>query len=237
MELLEYRRMFHVKLPESDGSAPPPPSAREVFGDRQWMAESYHRMLATDGVTLGLIGPREVPRLWERHLLNCAVIGEVLAEGESVFDIGSGAGLPGIPVAIARPDLAITLIEPLLRRSEFLTRVVDELGLVGVRVVRGRAEEKVVRDAVGVADVVTSRAVAPLDRLAKWSAPLIRQGGRMVAIKGSSAPDEVARDQALVGRVGISELTVKQCGSATLDVPTTVVIGTKRTKSRVGKKG
>ncbi|MFW0793137.1 16S rRNA (guanine(527)-N(7))-methyltransferase RsmG [Gordonia sp. CPCC 205515] len=223
--------MFHVKPTETeqDEPTPPPSSAAEVFGGRLELAEAYYQMLATDGVVLGLIGPREIPRLWDRHLLNCAVIGDVLADGETVFDIGSGAGLPGIPVAIARPDLSITLIEPLLRRSEFLSRVVDELRL-DVRVIRGRAEEKAVREAVGLADVVTSRAVAPLERLAKWSAPLVRPGGRMVAIKGSSAGEEIDRDKVLVGRVGISELTVQQCGAEFLEVPTTVVIGTKRGK-------
>lgn len=211
---------------ESDHQSPPP-AAAAVFGARAELAGRYHSALATDGVTLGLIGPREVPRLWERHILNCAVLGELITEGTSVVDIGSGAGLPGVPLAIARPDLSITLVEPLLRRSDFLHRIVDELGL-DVRVVRGRAEEKTVRADVGGADVVTSRAVAPLERLAKWSAPLIAEGGRLVAIKGSSAAEEIERDKALVGRTGISDLHVETCGSDVLEVATTAVVGTKR---------
>ncbi|MYR07682.1 16S rRNA (guanine(527)-N(7))-methyltransferase RsmG [Gordonia sp. SID5947] len=219
--------MFHVEPAEGDEPRPAPPEALTVFGDRLGTAERYSTALAGDGVVLGLIGPREVPRLWDRHVLNCAVIGDVIDRGETVVDIGSGAGLPGIPLAIARPDLVVTLVEPLLRRSEFLQRIVDELDL-DVTVVRGRAEEKVVRAAVGEADVVTSRAVAPLERLAKWSGPLVREGGRMVAIKGSSAGEEIERDRDVVGRAGLSDLRVEQCGRGVLEVPTTVVIGTKR---------
>jgi 16S rRNA (guanine527-N7)-methyltransferase len=197
-----------------------------VFGERKELAEGYWRILATDGIDHGLMGPREVPRLWDRHILNCAVIGELIEKNEIVFDVGSGAGLPGLPLAIARPDVSITLIEPLLRRSTFLERAVQTLGLENVAVVRGRAEEKAVRAGVGLADVVTSRAVAPLERLAKWSAPLVRGGGRMIAIKGSSAAEEIERDRAVVGRTGISDLRVITCG-AILETPTTVVVGTK----------
>ncbi|MEO9330640.1 16S rRNA (guanine(527)-N(7))-methyltransferase RsmG [Gordonia aurantiaca] len=204
----------------------PPSAAQGVFGDRLELAECYWNILATDGIDHGLMGPREVPRLWDRHILNCAVISEVIDDAVRVFDIGSGAGLPGLPLAITRPDLEITLIEPLLRRSTFLERAVTTLGLTNVQVVRGRAEEKVVRAEVGLADVVTSRAVAPLERLAKWSAPLIRTGGRMIAIKGSSAAEEIERDRATVGRAGISGLRVSTCGES-LETPTTVVIGTK----------
>lgn len=202
----------------------PPPFAAEVFGDRLGLAQRYCVILATDGIEHGLMGPREVPRLWERHILNCAVIEEQVAADCAVVDIGSGAGLPGIPLAIARPDLAITLIEPLLRRATFLERAVADLGLA-VRVERGRAEEKSVRAAVPLADVVTSRAVAPLERLSRWSAPLIRDGGRLVAIKGSSAVDEIARDEAAAARNGIVGLRVEHCGVGHLDPPTTVIVG------------
>ncbi|MHC3004374.1 16S rRNA (guanine(527)-N(7))-methyltransferase RsmG [Gordonia metallireducens] len=212
--------------PDLDALQTPPASADAVFGERKELAKGYWRILATDGIDHGLMGPREVPRLWDRHILNCAVIGELIREDETVFDVGSGAGLPGLPLAIARPDVSITLIEPLLRRSTFLERAVETLGLENVRVVRGRAEEKVVRADVGLADVVTSRAVAPLERLSKWSAPLVRGGGRMIAIKGSSAAEEIERDRAVVGRTGISDLRVATCG-AVLDTPTTVVVGTK----------
>ncbi|GAC49596.1 ribosomal RNA small subunit methyltransferase G [Gordonia aichiensis NBRC 108223] len=205
----------------------PPPSAATVFGDRLGVAQQYCAILATDGIDHGLMGPREVPRLWDRHILNCACVEEVIESGESVVDIGSGAGLPGIPLAIARPDLTVTLIEPLLRRSEFLSRTVESLGLA-VRVVRGRAEEKAVRAEVPLADVVTSRALAPLDRLSRWSAPLIRDGGRMIALKGSSAPDEIERDRKAAERNGIVDLRVQSVGVSVVDQPTTLVIGDKR---------
>ncbi|MDY6809967.1 MAG: 16S rRNA (guanine(527)-N(7))-methyltransferase RsmG [Actinomycetota bacterium] len=211
-----------------------PAAASEVFGPAIDRAERYCAALATDGVLLGLIGPREVPRLWERHILNCAVLGEVIESSESVADIGSGAGLPGIPLALTRPDLSITLVEPLLRRSDFLDRMVADLDL-DVRVIRGRAEEKAVRADIAGADVVTSRAVAPLERLSKWSAPLIRGGGRLVAIKGSSAADEIERDADVARRHGIVDLHVQQCGSDVLHTPTTVVIGRKRDDGPGGK--
>jgi 16S rRNA (guanine527-N7)-methyltransferase len=187
--------MFHV---EQNGAASvdwdEQETARAVFGDRYEIAERYYQSLATDGVERGLIGPREVPRLWERHLLNCAVIGELIAEGESVVDVGSGAGLPGIPLAIARPDLKVTLVEPLLRRSVYLAEFIESNGL-DVLVVRGRAEESGVVKEAGGADVVTSRAVAPLEKLARWSLPLIHEHGRMLALKGSSASEEIERDR------------------------------------------
>ncbi|MCX2964842.1 16S rRNA (guanine(527)-N(7))-methyltransferase RsmG [Gordonia sp. NPDC062954] len=219
--------MFHVKRDEEVEIPHAPEASISVFGNNQTRADRYCAALATDGVLLGLIGPREVPRLWERHILNCAVLGDVIEDAETVVDIGSGAGLPGIPLAMARPDLSITLVEPLLRRSEFLERIVDELEL-NVRVIRGRAEEKAVRSDIGGADVVTSRAVAPLERLSKWSAPLVRDGGRMVAIKGSSAAEEIERDGEVAHRQGIVDLHVEQCGAGVLDVATTVVIGHKR---------
>src|SRR5690625_1728114 len=153
--------MFHVKRA---GSADVPDGAADVFGAGLETARRYATLLAGPGVERGLLGPREVDRLWERHLLNCAVLAEVVESGERVVDIGSGAGLPGLALAIARPDLTVTLVEPLLRRSTFLGEAVAELGLP-VAVVRGRAEDAVVLAEVGGADAVTSRAVAPLDRL------------------------------------------------------------------------
>ncbi|MBP1161440.1 16S rRNA (guanine527-N7)-methyltransferase [Rhodococcus sp. PvR044] len=199
-----------------------PDAARTIFGDRLELAEKYHLSLATDGVERGLIGPREVPRLWERHLLNCAVIGEVIEEGESVVDVGSGAGLPGIPLAIARPDLRITLVEPLLRRSVYLAEFAESVGL-DILVVRGRAEQPGVIKEVGGADVVTSRAVAPLEKLARWSIPLIHEGGRMLAMKGSSAAEEISRDRASLTRMGAGKLEIVECGVDLLPTPTTVV--------------
>lgn len=188
----------------------------EVFKDRLLLAEKYHDLLATDGSTRGFIGPREVPRLWERHLINCAVIGDVMDEGATVVDVGSGAGLPGIPLAIARPDLRITLIEPLLKRSVFLQEVVDKLALDNVTVIRGRAEEGPIKKAVAGADIVTSRAVAPLGKLAKWSLPLVRRGGEMIAMKGESVHEELARDAADIKKSGGGKAQVEVVRGTTI---------------------
>ncbi len=202
---------------------PTPAAAAEIFGDRLELAEAYHRSLATDGSIRGFIGPREVPRLWERHILNCAVIGEAMDYGVALADIGSGAGLPGIPLAIARPDLRITLIEPLLKRSVYLGEVVEELGLANVTVIRGRAEEKQVKQALGRVDVVTSRAVAPLGRLVGWSLPLVRVGGAMIAMKGSSVGEELERDAAEITAAGGGEAEILTVGEAHLSAPTTLI--------------
>ena len=162
--------------------------AREVFGERFGLAQAYHDLLAGQGLEWGLIGPREVDRLWDRHLLNSVAIADLVPEGAEVVDVGSGAGLPGIPLAILRPDLRVTLLEPLLRRFNFLTQAVDNLGVTGhVAVVRGRAEE-----CGDVFDTVTGRAVAPLKRFLPWVVPLLRPDGQVIAHKGSSAADEVA---------------------------------------------
>lgn len=201
----------------------PPAVAARVFGDRLDLARRYCAALATAGVERGLIGPREVPRLWERHILNCAVVGELIEEGASVVDVGSGAGLPGIPLAIARPDLRITLVEPLLRRTIFLSEFVDEVGLKNVTVVRGRAEQSGVIKEAGGADVVTSRAVAPLAKLARWSLPLLRDHGRMLALKGTSAAEELERDGAELIRDGATDLRVVGCGAGIVEVPTLVI--------------
>ena len=188
----------------------------EVFKDRLPLAEKYHDLLATDGSTRGFIGPREVPRLWDRHLINCAVITEVMDQGATVVDVGSGAGLPGIPVAIARPYLKITLIETLLKRSVFLQEVVDALELDNVTVIRGRAEEGPVKKSVAGADIVTSRAVAPLGKLAKWSLPLVRRGGEMIAMKGESVHEELARDAADIKKAGGGKATVEVVHGTTI---------------------
>ncbi|MFE4500754.1 16S rRNA (guanine(527)-N(7))-methyltransferase RsmG [Rhodococcus sp. NPDC056743] len=224
--------MFHV---EQNGAASvdwdEQATARAVFGDRYDIAERYYQSLATDGVERGLIGPREVPRLWERHLLNCAVIGELIAEGESVVDVGSGAGLPGIPLAIARPDLKVTLVEPLLRRSVYLAEFIESNGL-DVLVVRGRAEESGVVKEAGGADVVTSRAVAPLEKLARWSLPLIHEHGRMLALKGSSAAEEIERDRTALTKLGAGKFEILECGSEFLRTPTVVVKAERLPKRR-----
>jgi 16S rRNA (guanine527-N7)-methyltransferase len=191
-----------------------------VFGERFDLAARYAAILAGAGVERGLIGPREAPRLWERHLLNCAVVGELLPPGTRVLDVGSGAGLPGIVLAVARPDLEVTLLEPLARRATFLGEVVEELGLAGVTVVRGRAEEHVGRLRF---PVVTARAVAPLDRLARWCLPLLEPEGRLLALKGASAADELAEHRPALNRLGAREATVQTCGTGIVDQPTTVV--------------
>jgi 16S rRNA (guanine527-N7)-methyltransferase len=197
-------------------------AAEAVFGDRLAVASAYVDLLATDGVVRGLIGPREAPRLWDRHLLNCAVVAEAIPHGASVLDVGSGAGLPGIVLAVARPDLSIGLVEPLARRTTFLTEAVESLGLgATVTVVRARAEEAA-RTLIP-ADVVTARAVAPLDRLAGWCLPLTAVGGRLLALKGSSAADEVAEHRSAVAALGGGDPSVRLCGAGLIDPPTTVV--------------
>jgi 16S rRNA (guanine527-N7)-methyltransferase len=212
--------MFHVKHANVSG---PPPGAANVFGDRLEQARRYAQILAGAGVERGLIGPREADRLWDRHLLNSAALGELLDPGDQIADIGSGAGLPGIPLALARPDVRVTLIEPLLRRSDFLREVVDDLG-VDITVVRGRAEEQSVRQQVGEMDAVVSRAVASLDKLTRWSVPLLRPGGRMLAIKGERAAGEVDVHRRVMASLGAVDARVVTCGGDFLNPPATVVV-------------
>lgn len=200
---------------------PAPEVAREVFGEFYPAALRYAELLAEVGVQRGLIGPREVPRLWERHLLNCAVLAEVVPEDVTVCDVGSGAGLPGIPLALARPDLRITLLEPLLRRTTFLKEVVELLGLDHVTVARGRAEE--VLGTLQPVHVVTARAVAPLDRLAGWGIPLLRPYGEMLALKGDTAEEELVGARAALQKLGVLETSVVQVGEGVVQPLSTVV--------------
>jgi len=200
---------------------PAPEQAREVFGDRFVDAVRYAELLAEAGVKRGLIGPREVPRLWERHLLNCAVLSEVVPEGVTVCDVGSGAGLPGIPLALVREDLKITLLEPLLRRTNFLTEVVELLGLDHVTVVRGRAEE--VMGTITPVHVVTARAVAPLDRLATWGIPLLRPYGEMLALKGDTAEEELKSAATALSKLGAAKTSILHVGEGVVDPLSTVV--------------
>lgn len=210
--------MKHAEVPNH------PSAVDTIFGAAADAARRYAEILAGAGVERGLLGPREVGRLWERHILNSAVVAELLDPGERVADIGSGAGLPGIPLALARPDLRVTLIEPLLRRSDFLRETIEELGIDCV-VVRGRAEDRAVREEVGEADAVVSRAVASLDKLTRWSAPLLRPGGRMLAIKGERADDEVREHRRTMGALGMTDVKVNRCGAQYVDPPATVVVG------------
>ncbi|WP_245234122.1 16S rRNA (guanine(527)-N(7))-methyltransferase RsmG [Mycobacterium sp. PS03-16] len=214
-----------------------PAAAAAVFGDRLALAQQYVDLLATAGVERGLIGPRETERLWDRHVLNSAALGELMVAGERVADIGSGAGLPGIPLALARPDVHVTLIEPMLRRSEFLREVVAELSL-DVAVVRGRAEEREVVGEVGELDAVTSRAVASLDKLVGWSMPLLRHDGRMLALKGARAEAEIEEHRRVLARSGAADVRVMRCGADYLDPPVTVVVARRGTPVRnAGKSG
>jgi len=187
-----------------------PEVARRAFPSaRLGLAEQYAGLLATEGVVRGLIGPREAPRLWDRHLVNCALLGELIPAGASVCDIGSGAGLPGLVLAIARPDLTVTLVEPLLRRTTFLEEVAASLELGNVEVVRGRADAL---HGQRTFDVVTSRAVAPLERLLGWSMPLVSAEGALVAMKGSSVADEIEAAGDELARWGCSQPEIRLLG-------------------------
>ena len=213
----------------------PPPAALALFGDRLELARLYADLLAGPGVERGLLGPREVDRIWERHILNSAALAELIGPGARVIDIGSGAGLPGVPLAIARPDLRVTLVEPMLRRAEFLTEVVEALG-ISVEVIRGRAEEPAIRFSAAGADVVVSRAVADLGKLTRWSMPLLRPGGRMLALKGERAAAEVAecgREMAALGAIG---LEVVRCGMSLLSPAATVVVAVRAERTAPARK-
>jgi len=190
------------------------------------LLQRYADILASDGVDHGLIGPREVPRLWSRHLLNSAVVADpqagLVGVNASVADVGSGAGLPGLVWALARPDLQVTLIEPLLRRANFLTQAVENLGITDrVVVLRGRGEE--VKAVWGTFDVVTARAVAPLGKLLGWTIPLLHEGGRLVTLKGQSAQDEIQSAAAEIKQFRLRDVRVVQLGSPYVEPATTVV--------------
>lgn len=243
----------------------PPPEAALLFGDRLPLVVAFAELLSGPGVERGLLGPREAPRLWDRHLLNCAAIAESIPVGASVADVGSGAGLPGVVLAILRPDLRITAIEPLLRRSRFLTEVAEELPLPNLLVLRARAEDapRLLRAETGSDewppgshgtlpadraperptdrvthtrfDVVTARAVAPLERLAGWCLPLVRPGGQLLAMKGQQAQQELDRAERRLVELGAVRWGVRrQDGSSVtpggdptgvrLDPPTVVVV-------------
>ncbi|UYG17635.1 16S rRNA (guanine(527)-N(7))-methyltransferase RsmG [Brachybacterium huguangmaarense] len=193
--------------------------AVRLFGDRLEVAERFAGLLAGAGVERGLIGPREVDRLWERHLLNCALLIDAIpASARTLADVGSGAGLPGLVVAIAREDLEVTLIETMQRRALWLEEAAAELG-VEVEVVRSRAEELSDR----TFDVVTARAVAALDKLATWTLPLVADGGHLLAMKGSSAAEEIEAAGATLSRRGGLDPHVVVVGEGEVALPTTVV--------------
>ena len=220
--------------PVSRETPPPPDVAAGVFSHTLPLAERYAALLADAGVVRGLIGPREVPRLWERHLINCALLGRAIPPGTDVCDIGSGAGLPGMVLALSRPDLRVTLVEPLLRRTTFLEEAVGLLELGNVEVVRARAEEL---HGHREFTVVTSRAVAPLERLLGWSLPLVRKGGEVVAMKGSSVHEEIEAARGVLRRLGAGEVTVEELGPGVVDLPTTVVRVRAARASALGSAG
>jgi 16S rRNA (guanine527-N7)-methyltransferase len=215
--------------------------SRETFPDGlpSWLIPTagklaeFAELLSGPGVERGLIGPREVARLWPRHLLNCAAVADPAANlvpaDSVVADVGSGAGLPGLVWAIARPDIRVILIEPLLRRSTFLTEAVEILELSDrVDGRRDRAEDVARDDSwIGV-DVVTARAVAPLERLLGWTVPLLRLGGHLVALKGTSAPAEVLEAASAAHLLGVHDLRVTHIDAEYLDQPTTVILGVRR---------
>ena len=204
------RETFEVELE--------PASAVEIFGAGIDKARAYAAALVRDGDELGLLGPREMPKLWTRHILNSAVVAELVEPGKKVADVGSGAGLPGIPMAIAQPEATFVLIEPMERRSKWLQEQVDALGLTNVRVHRARAEE------VGEAfDIVTARAVSALPKLLRMTVPLTRDGGDIIALKGSKAADEIEESKKLQKKLKISGFEILHTGAKFLAEPTLVV--------------
>ena len=192
------------------------PAFEERWGFAVPALQRYEQRLATVGLERGLIGPREVERLWDRHIVNSAVLEACVPLDVDVIDVGSGAGLPGIPLALVRPDLQVTLLEPLLRRSIFLEETVEELGIGDrVRVVRGRAEDKLVQPAA----VVTARAVAALDKLVGWCWPLVRPGGAIVALKGDRAQEEITDAAPRLKKLGLTA-TIRTVGNTTAVIVT-----------------
>jgi 16S rRNA (guanine527-N7)-methyltransferase len=199
--------------PESE-----PAVAARIFGSGIDKARAYAAALARDGETFGLLGPREYPKLWTRHILNSAVVAELVSPGQTVGDVGSGAGLPGIPMAIAQPGAEFVLIEPMERRSEWLKQQVEELGLTNVRVLRARAEE------VGEAfDVVTARAVKALPQLLQMCVPMTKHGGEIIALKGEKAQLEIDDSKRLMKKLDIESFEIVFTGAHFLDEPTRVV--------------
>lgn len=195
-------------------------AAEQIFGGRLDLAKRYVEHLATSGIERGLIGPREVPRLWSRHVLNCAVVAELIDDGAKVADVGSGAGLPGLCLAIARPDLYLTLIEPLERRVVWLEEVITDLGLDNVEIIRARAEA-----AIGKVEcsVVTARAVSALNTLAPLTIPLLGGEGQLLAIKGRSAEEEIQKAAKVLKKLGGVKTEIVVAGQDVLEEPTTVV--------------
>lgn len=197
-----------------------PEEAIKVYGEQIEKARKYFDLLVRDGDLLGLIGPRELPKLWSRHILNSAVVADLVEDGQLVADVGSGAGFPGIPMAILKPDVRFVLIEPMERRANWLAEVVvPELDLKNVKVLRGRAEEAPLRNY----DVVTARAVSALPKLLRMLAPLTAQGGQVLAMKGSKAQEEIDESKPLMKKLKLASFEIVTVGQNILSDPTTVV--------------
>ena len=214
---------------------PTPNGAAQVFGNRLGLAEQFTAILTDTGVSHGLIGPREVPRLWERHVLNCAVVHPAIPEGQMVIDVGSGAGLPGLVLAIARPDLDVHCVEPMQRRTNWLSIAVAELSLTNVTVHRGRAQQFW---GTLSAPVVTARAVARLGELALWCLPLVMPGGCLLAIRGASVSEELEAERSALRSLGAVDEVIETFGDGVVDPQTTVlrVIMGERQVLRAGPK-
>lgn len=206
-------KTFHVELR--------PAVAEKIFGERVKIADQYANLLVRDGEKLGLIGPQEYPRLWTRHIINSALIAPLLSG--TVGDVGSGAGLPGIPLAIARPELQFTLIEPMERRSDWLTQTIADLGLNNVTVIRARAEEIADQN---VFHIVTARAVAAFSKLIPWTVPLVEYGGELVLLKGKNAEAEVTKAAKLIRKFHLEDVRVELVGAALDTEPTHVIRAT-----------
>jgi 16S rRNA (guanine527-N7)-methyltransferase len=207
-------------VPAAQAAPPAPAKAAAVFGAELGRAARYAELLAGPGVERGLIGPREAARLWDRHLMNCAAVAELVPHPSSVIDLGSGAGLPGIVLAMLLPDSRVILLEPMARRAAFLDESVRELALGNAEVRRGRAEEMAGRL---VADVVTARAVAPMDRLAGLALGLVRPGGMVLAIKGTGAERELAAAGPVLTRLGVQDAAVVHAGRGKVSPPPAVI--------------
>lgn len=195
----------------------PTQSQKEVLGTSFPKINQFAEILAQEGVLLGLIGPKEVEKIWDRHILNCAALAELITDGQSIIDIGSGAGLPGVVLAILKPQSAVKLVEPMQRRTDFLTKVKQDLKLENVEIIRGRAEGQKIK-----AQIVTSRAVAPLNKLLAWSLPLVEKNGKVLAIKGEKAAEELEVAQRELFALKSCTASIKTCGLA-LDLSVTVV--------------
>ncbi|MET4051914.1 16S rRNA (guanine527-N7)-methyltransferase [Frigoribacterium sp. PvP054] len=199
-----------------------PAVATEIFGDRIDVVRSYVSDLAQHGEELGLIGPLELPRLWTRHIVNCGLLAPLLVAGR-VGDIGSGAGLPGLVLAAARPDATLVLIEPMERRVDWLTAEAERMGLDNVEVVRGRAEE-VQLD--GWLDQATARAVSALSKLIPLTAPLVKTGGQLLLMKGARVDDEITAARKVIARHHLIDVEARELGVGLVDETTRVFIAT-----------